>query len=60
MNAPKVLAKGAGEIALRIRELGTEHRVPILEAPRWLERYFVIQRSESTFPLRCMRLLQKS
>ncbi|KML67813.1 flagellar biosynthesis protein FlhB [Pectobacterium peruviense] len=33
MNAPKVLAKGAGDIALRIRELGTEHRVPILEAP---------------------------
>ncbi|GKW10610.1 flagellar biosynthesis protein FlhB [Pectobacterium punjabense] len=33
MNAPKVLAKGAGEVALRIRELGTEHRVPILEAP---------------------------
>ncbi|WP_409160810.1 flagellar biosynthesis protein FlhB [Pectobacterium sp. B2J-2] len=33
MNAPKVLAKGAGEIASRIRELGTEHRVPILEAP---------------------------
>ncbi|AOR65932.1 flagellar biosynthesis protein FlhB [Pectobacterium wasabiae] len=33
MNAPKVLAKGAGEIALRIRELGIDHRVPILEAP---------------------------
>ncbi|MFC3395183.1 flagellar biosynthesis protein FlhB [Brenneria rubrifaciens] len=33
MNAPKVLAKGAGEIALRIRELGAEHRIPILEAP---------------------------
>ncbi|PKH26982.1 flagellar biosynthesis protein FlhB [Enterobacterales bacterium CwR94] len=33
MSAPKVLAKGAGEIALRIRELGSEHRVPILEAP---------------------------
>lgn len=33
MNAPKVLAKGAGEIALRIRELGAEHRVPLLEAP---------------------------
>lgn len=33
MNAPRVLAKGAGEIALRIRELGAEHRVPILEAP---------------------------
>lgn len=33
MSAPKVVAKGAGEIALRIRELGTEHRIPLLEAP---------------------------
>ncbi|WP_455815988.1 flagellar biosynthesis protein FlhB [Pseudomonas cerasi] len=33
MSAPKVLAKGAGEIALRIREMGKEHRIPILEAP---------------------------
>ncbi len=33
MSAPKVLAKGAGEIALRIRELGVQHRVPLLEAP---------------------------
>lgn len=33
MSAPRVLAKGAGEIALRIRELGAEHRIPVLEAP---------------------------
>ncbi|RWR03865.1 flagellar biosynthesis protein FlhB [[Pantoea] beijingensis] len=33
MNAPKVLAKGAGEIALRIREIGQQHRIPVLEAP---------------------------
>lgn len=33
MSAPKVLAKGAGEIALRIRELANEHRIPTLEAP---------------------------
>jgi flagellar biosynthetic protein FlhB len=33
MSAPKVVAKGAGLIALRIREIGTENRVPILEAP---------------------------
>jgi flagellar biosynthetic protein FlhB len=33
MSAPKVIAKGAGEIALRIRELGETHRVPMLEAP---------------------------
>jgi len=33
MSAPKVIAKGAGEVALRIRELGKEHRIPVLEAP---------------------------
>ncbi|WP_380177567.1 flagellar biosynthesis protein FlhB [Kalamiella sp. sgz302252] len=33
MSAPKVIAKGAGDIALRIRELGKEHRIPVLEAP---------------------------
>lgn len=33
MSAPRVVAKGAGLIALRIRELGSENRVPILEAP---------------------------
>ncbi len=33
MSAPKVIAKGAGDIALRIRELGAEHRIPVLEAP---------------------------
>lgn len=33
MRAPRVVAKGSALIALRIRELGDEHRVPILEAP---------------------------
>jgi flagellar biosynthesis protein FlhB len=33
MGAPKVVAKGMGAIALRIRELGAEHAVPVLEAP---------------------------
>lgn len=33
MSAPKVLAKGAGLVALRIREIGSEHRIPVLEAP---------------------------
>jgi flagellar biosynthetic protein FlhB len=42
MSAPKVLAKGAGKIALRIRQLGTENRIPLFEAPplaRALYRY---------------------
>src|SRR5690606_30563123 len=32
-GAPMVVAKGSGEIALRIRELAAEHKVPLLEAP---------------------------
>ena len=31
MNAPKVLAKGAGEIALRIKEIADAHDIPIIE-----------------------------
>jgi flagellar biosynthetic protein FlhB len=44
MAAPKVLAKGRGEIAARIRAIGAEHGVPMVEAPplaralfRWSE-----------------------
>ena len=33
MTAPKVVAKGRGTIALKIRELAAEHRVPLMEAP---------------------------
>lgn len=33
MSAPKVVAKGVGAVALKIRELGSEHSVPLLEAP---------------------------
>jgi flagellar biosynthesis protein FlhB len=33
MRAPRVVAKGAQLIAKRIREIGEEHHVPIVEAP---------------------------
>lgn len=33
MSVPIVLAKGAGDIALRIRELAQQHAIPMLEAP---------------------------
>jgi flagellar biosynthetic protein FlhB len=33
MSAPKVVAKGMGEIARKIRSIGAEHGVPLLEAP---------------------------
>ncbi len=33
MGAPRVLAKGVDVLALRIRDVATEHEVPVLEAP---------------------------
>ena len=33
MRAPTVVAKGAGLVAQKIRELAQEHQVPVLEAP---------------------------
>lgn len=33
MSAPRAVAKGMGEVALKIREIGAEHGVPMLEAP---------------------------
>jgi flagellar biosynthetic protein FlhB len=33
MAAPRVVAKGADLLALRIRDLATEHQVPVLQAP---------------------------
>ncbi|MBC7984058.1 MAG: flagellar biosynthesis protein FlhB [Candidatus Obscuribacterales bacterium] len=45
MRAPIVVAKGAGEIAAKIRELANQHRVPIFEAPplaRTLHRHVEI------------------
>ncbi|GAB4453013.1 MAG: flagellar biosynthesis protein FlhB [Rhodocyclaceae bacterium] len=33
MRAPRVVAKGRGEVAARIREIGAAARVPMLEAP---------------------------
>ncbi|CAJ0788330.1 Flagellar biosynthetic protein FlhB [Ralstonia psammae] len=32
-GAPRVLAKGADMVAAKIRELATEHKIPMLEAP---------------------------
>jgi flagellar biosynthesis protein FlhB len=33
MRAPRLVAKGTGLVALRIRELAVEHKIPIVEAP---------------------------
>ncbi len=33
MNAPRIVAKGVDQVAQAIRELGAQHKVPMLEAP---------------------------
>jgi flagellar biosynthetic protein FlhB len=33
MKAPRLLAKGSDLVAARIREIGAEHNIPVLEAP---------------------------
>ena len=33
MGAPRVVAKGVDVLALKIRDVATEHKVPVLEAP---------------------------
>ncbi len=46
-GAPKVVAKGMGEVALKIRELAKEHRVPVMEVPalaRALYRHVELER----------------
>lgn len=46
MRAPRLVAKGAGLVALRIRDIATAHDVPIVEAPplaRSLNRYVEIE-----------------
>jgi flagellar biosynthesis protein FlhB len=33
MNAPRVIAKGADLIAMKIRDVAREHKVPVLQSP---------------------------
>ncbi|MCB5189296.1 flagellar type III secretion system protein FlhB [Methylobacillus arboreus] len=40
MAAPRVVAKGADDIALKIREIASEHKVPTLESPKLARALF--------------------
>jgi len=33
MRAPRLIAKGSDMVAARIREIGAEHNIPLIEAP---------------------------
>jgi flagellar biosynthetic protein FlhB len=61
MSAPKVIAKGSGLIALRIREIGSENRIPILERRRWrapcIAMLKSVSRSQASFTRPWLRFL---
>src|SRR3546814_9515407 len=43
MDAPRVVAKGADLMAKRIREIATEHKVPIVENPPLARALFKVE-----------------
>lgn len=49
-RAPRLVGKGAGLIAQRIRELAVEHRVPIIEAPPLARAIFRFVELEDEIP----------
>lgn len=51
MRAPVVVAKGADLVALRIRELATEHKVPIIESPPLARALFANAEVERPIPV---------
>ena len=50
MPAPRVVAKGRGAIARRIREIAQEHNVPLLEAPPLARALFAHTELDQTIP----------
>lgn len=50
MRAPKVVAKGMDEVAARIREIASEHGVPLLEAPPLARALYAHAELEEAIP----------
>lgn len=50
MRAPKVVAKGADEVALRIREIANEHSVTVLESPKLARALYAHTELGDTIP----------
>jgi len=49
-GAPKLVAKGKDEVALRIRAVAQEHKVPVFEAPALARAVYVSTRLDSEIP----------
>ena len=51
MRAPRVIAKGTDLVALRIRALAEEHRIPVLEAPPLTRALYRHTRLDAEIPV---------
>lgn len=50
MGAPRVVAKGADQMALKIRQIAGQHRVPTLESPRLARALYAHAELEQEIP----------
>ena len=50
MNAPRVIAKGADLLALRIRDVAKEHKVPVLQSPMLARALYAHAEIDSEIP----------
>lgn len=50
MSAPKIMAKGAGDMAMKMRELAARHGVPIVENPPLARALFRLARPDDYLP----------
>ena len=50
MNAPRVIAKGADLIAMKIRDVAKEHKIPVLQAPMLARALFAHAEIDGEIP----------
>ena len=50
MNAPQVISKGADLLAMRIRDIATEHKIPVLQSPLLARALFAHAELDQSIP----------
>ncbi|MGF6524915.1 EscU/YscU/HrcU family type III secretion system export apparatus switch protein [Variovorax sp. PvP013] len=50
MNAPQVISKGADLLAMRIRDIATEHKIPVVQSPMLARALFAHAEIDQSIP----------
>lgn len=59
MTAPKIISKGAGELALKIREIAAKYNVPLVENKSLARRLFKEAEIGASIPMECFASVAK-